>query len=467
MLPVMRSFALLPAALCLGLLHCSDPHGTGDGGGTTDGGGGTDATVSDTGSGNGDGGRSDGAPVEAAFVCPGDQGTSITGTVTTPNGEDPVPGAIVYVSRTMPAAFTPGVGCDACELPSDVIAWAQTDITGAFSIPHAYDAGGMGYLVVQRGRFRRVTPLTFGRCMPATPTATQLRLPGTRADGDIPRILVANNVLDDIGRVLTRIGITDFEMLDGCRPTTALTPTTAQSYNVTGTSCPLGSVLADATRLAQYNIVFVPCGALGFNYSYQVLGSAQNSRIPTNVATWMERGGRLYVSDTAYGLLERSFPEAISFATGNMDGRDPANVGAGGSSASPAVYAGHPQDDQLTVWLRGRNALAADGTVSLTGFISPWVAIDSVPPATKNWISADVQWFSGPMGSSTRVTMPNKPLTITANYLGTSGRGCGRAVYTSYHVDTRSVTMGAPLSPQERVLEWLLLELGACIAIPG
>lgn len=426
---------------------------------------GGDGEMSDADAGSGDGGVTD-VPIDRGFTCTGN-GTDVRGTALTPNGEDPVPGAVVYLIRGTPPPIDPGVACDTCQVPPGTLAFTQTGIDGRFVLSHALDEGGMANLVIQKGRFRRIVPLTLGMCTAMDVARTQTALPGRRADGDIPRILVATQgttttdvVLDSISRVIERVGITEYDHVAPCRTQTAL------GTNLTSSSCELGSLLANRTRLFSYNIIFIPCGALGFNYSWQLLGQTQNAAIVTNVRDFLERGGRLYSSDTAYGLLERAFPEAITFAGGTAlayMGRDPANVGSGGSPTNPGEYSGMIADPDLSMWLRDRGALAADGTVNLTGFISPWAAIDTVATTTKTWVRGAVNWF--PLGGASGTAMPAgvHPLTVSADFRGTA-MGCGRAVFTSYHVDSRA--MGT-LTPQERVLEWLLFELGGCVMPPG
>jgi hypothetical protein len=45
---------------------------------------------------------------------------------------------------------------------------------------------------------------------------------------------------------------------------------------------------------------------------------------------------------------------------------------------------------------------------------------------------------------------------------------CGRAVYSSYHtLPTTATPDPTQLSPQERILEYLMLEAGACIGTIG
>ncbi|MCU1283516.1 MAG: hypothetical protein JWM53_7062 [bacterium] len=45
-----------------------------------------------------------------------------------------------------------------------------------------------------------------------------------------------------------------------------------------------------------------------------------------------------------------------------------------------------------------------------------------------------------------------------------STQACGRAIYTSYHTLPTTTTQ---LVPQERILEYLMLEAGACVGPIG
>ncbi|MEI8259054.1 MAG: hypothetical protein WCJ30_25580, partial [Deltaproteobacteria bacterium] len=78
----------------------------------------------------------------------------------------------------------------------------------------------------------------------------------------------------------------------------------------------------------------------------------------------------------------------------------------------------------------------------------------------RTWVHAPVSWHDA-NGNATPTT--DRPLTIEAEYRGSDGAGCGRVVFTSYHT---TGSAGGSLTPQERVLEWLLFELGGCVT-PG
>jgi hypothetical protein len=383
-------------------------------------------------------------------LCPG-IGTELTGTVLSPNGQDPIFGAVVYVTPSEPAPISPGVACDSCQIPPDAFGFATTGADGAFTIPHAYDQGGSFNLVIQKGRFRRIVRLNSSSCMPQMLTSAQTTLPGASGtDVSFPKILVATNVNDDIGTVLTRIGITEFDTMDGCR---------SASSSAAIAACPLGQLLADPTRIAAYNIILLPCGSLGDFHTWQYLPPS----VTSTLQGFLQAGGRLYASDLSYGVIQRPFPDAMTFAGGttlSQNGYDPADMGIGGARTSPRSYEGIIDDPDLLAWMHGRGALLPNNHVQLTEFLNPWGAVDTAGPTATTWVHASVPWRD-PTG--TVIPDADHPLTLEAQYRGMDGMGCGRVVFTSYH--TTSVTTGA-LTPQERVLEWLLFELGGC-ATPG
>lgn len=385
-------------------------------------------------------------------LCPG-VGTELTGTVLSPNGQDPIFGAVVYVTPGEPGALAAGVGCDTCSIPADAIGFTTTGADGQFSIQHAYDQGGAVNLVIQKGRFRRIVRLNTSGCVSVALTAAQTTLPGAAGtDVSFPRILVASMVNDDIGAVLTRVGITEFDSMDGCRRAASPADVTA---------CPLGQLLADSTRLAQYNMVLLPCGSLGSFKTWQYLPAG----IIAALQAFLEAGGRLYASDLSYGVIQRPFPTAFNFAGGttlSQGGNDPADVGIGGSRAMPRSFEGVIDNPDLLAWMRGRGALLPNDHVQLTEFLNPWGAVDTAGPNATSWVHASVPWRAA---SGAIVPDADHPLTVEAQYRGAAGAGCGRVVFTSYHT-TSTTAPTAPLTPQERVLEWLLFELGGC-ATPG
>lgn len=121
--------ALVTCALILGCGTSSIHHGrSGDGG---------------NGAGGNDGGAGGGGPTFASS-CNG-ASTTITGTITAPNGRDPVANAFAYIPLST-APIQPGVACELCAMPADgAAATAASDASGKFTLDpsHKQPSGRM------------------------------------------------------------------------------------------------------------------------------------------------------------------------------------------------------------------------------------------------------------------------------------------------------------------------------------
>jgi hypothetical protein len=71
---------------------------------------------------------------------------------------------------------------------------------------------------------------------------------------------------------------------------------------------------------------------------------------------------------------------------------------------------------------------------------------------TKVWVTAPAKWAGG---SGVR------PMTTSFDFFDTDNKGCGRVTFSSYHTYGNATK----LLPQERILEYLILEIGTCIDI--
>jgi hypothetical protein len=171
----------------------------------------------------------------------------------------------------------------------------------------------------------------------------------------------------------------------------------------------------------------------------------------------VRQGGRLFVTDHSYDFVEQVFPEFIEFEgaqgapPGQPEPHDAAELGPATDSVRATVL-----DKDLKAWLAlpEVGALLPSGEVNLLGFLDSWAIMKSVNEKAggRVWVTAPMV---GPGGNVVR------PLTATYDFRDTDGKGCGRVLFTSYH------THGdAPqLLPQERILEYLILEIGACGSI--
>lgn len=130
----------------------------------------------------------------------------LTGKVVAPEGTIPIAGALVDVSPTPPTAIPDGVYCDKCIHLQDGTPYTTTKADGTFAL----DANaGSGFLVVQKGAFRRVRPITLTSGAQPVPLAmTTLPPIMDKANGDdVPKIAVMLGAWDPIELVLAKMGM--------------------------------------------------------------------------------------------------------------------------------------------------------------------------------------------------------------------------------------------------------------------
>ena len=439
----MRTFAPLALALLVAACGPSATPGNGDGG---------------PGDGNADaGGPGDCIGSSCYNNCPAGQMTTVSGMVTAPNGIDPVPGAVVYVPKGSITEFPPEVRCEVCDQLTDVaIVSTTTNTDGTFTlgpIPTGENQqpGQQVTLVTQMGRFRIAQAVTIDNpCGANSPGNQNFRLPG-RNDGEfhsIPKIAVASGDYDVMECVLLKLGIEQgqFDIYEG------------QSFGSDPVAIAgFDTLLSDLNKMKTYNIIFINCGN---NYENLLT----NATIRQNIESYVLAGGRLYVTDWSYDYIEQveSFAPMIDFEPG-MSGAAPetpnaAALGAGGIEVDATVL-----DQDMVEWLNAVEAVSGDelisptNTVHITHFLASWVEQYMVPAMdnVKVWLEGDASGM--------------RPLTTTFDY-----QMCGRVLYSSYHTEGRDALSldsfpnscyTVPLTPQERVLEYLIFHIADCIEI--
>jgi hypothetical protein len=120
-------------------------------------------------------------------------------------------------------------------------------------------------------------------------------------------------------------------------------------------------------------------------------------------------------------------------------------------------------DQDMAEWLNaveavtGEEIISPTNTVHITHFLVSWVQQHIVPAMDNVTV-----WLEGNADGQ-------RPLTTTFDYAM-----CGRVLYSSYHTEGRDILGGTTfpaycdtgtLSPQERVLEYLIFHIADCIDI--
>jgi hypothetical protein len=448
----------LAVVVCALLCSCGPAgihHGSGGGSGGTGGGAG--------GGGGGGGSGNTGGPTFGS-MCNG-ASTTITGVINAPNGTDPVANAFAYVPLTS-NPFPPGIACELCNMPVDAAAaTATTNATGNFTLDLSnVPVASTVQLTVNKGRFRRTTTINVTPCSANAASAMATTLPGKSAAGDdIPKIAVATGNKDQLDVVLAAMGLDAQQGFDCFEGRASASSAVMSPCGMRGTLQPIESLLKNEAMLEQYNLVFLSCAPGKF----KGLAAADQQAIAANLQTWAQKGGRLFVTDNSYDYVAQAFPNAVTFLNGNA-AVDAANVGYGTSGAG-STYTGQINDATLAAWLAAVGAIpAGTNAVTLTGYLNKWSVIQSLPMSTDDVVDAtNAQAYPTPTATMPGPAM-SYPQTIRFDVAAPgSTQACGRAIYTSYHTLPTTTSNPTQLVPQERILEYLMLEAGACVGPIG
>jgi hypothetical protein len=371
-------------------------------------------------------------PGSFAAACAGHP-TTLTGKVTFPNGVDPVSAAHISVV-TSTTALPTGVSCDKCGQTDNATAIVSTDsaTNGVFTLSlDDVPQSATVQLLVRKGRFRKVTPVTVSACNPTPLAAGATQLPGKAVDGDVPKIAVTSGNSDHLNVVLDALGI-EYTCYKGI---------SASSDPCTNPKT-LADLLRDPTTLNSYGMLFIACS---FGGTYEsVLNDASAL---ANLQAYVNGGGKVIVTDDSYDYVEQAFPDAINFepATATPAVAQPkkaAEIGTGNITTNATLH-----DDNLKAWMQAIGSLNSDGTVAVTGFLSQWAVMSSVDTTTRNIVDGPVSFTGG--------SNVVRPLTVEFER-----NQCGRVIYSSYHTEGRA---HAGLIPQERILEYLMMEVSTCV----
>lgn len=295
-------------------------------------------------------------------------------------------------------------------------------------------------LATQKGAFERRTTIDLVCHEHVIASDDAIRLPRTLSEGTVPRIAVVGGMFDSMENVLSKIGLASDVVQFFPGPD-----------ELSGTPDPRSQgLLRSSGMLDGFDYLFLNCGGMmeGFDdpYGPSIPSMLSEAAVRGNLRAFVERGGRLYVTDQSYDFVEQLYPSSLDFAGGGAgltETPEPINAAEVGPDL-PSVR-GAIHDETLRAWLSLLGALSGDGTVTLTHFIDGWALVDAAGTETKVWVDGDA-------GGA-------RPLTISFEHC------CGRVLYTSYHTVEGGGATG-PLSAQELILAYLAFEIGACLEEP-
>jgi hypothetical protein len=428
--------------------------------------------------------------------------TRLSGRVITPGRTDDntgnqvgVPNATVYLLRTSSVTDLPampegipadGMSCDRCEdqMLGPVLAGAVTDATGAFTIEEFVPVGIEVALVVKVGRFRRATTITLpaeaacqNTMLPTALPDNPTRLPRDMMDGlavNIPKIAVTTGQVDAMECVLEKMGLAHTEFAN---PGGTARVSLYRGGPTTGTPPGSGARIDDMTPHADtlygsvatmlgYDLVVSDCE--GQSWDGQDNNFNERDAMGASVVEFVNRGGRMFASHLSFSWLHENgmaaYDEADPIATGlgpaatwstNADTTDMGTgvISVGRPSASPRIQ-------NFADWMVNENVTMAPGYDFM---------IDD-PRSQNTGLGPTSEEFVYQTDGNMRV----QQFSFNTPYGAPAEAACGRVAYSGFHVAAMSGMnpfsnsifpahcMG-DLTNQEKVLLYMLFDLGACI----
>ena len=374
-------------------------------------------------------------------------GIAVTGAWTRP---DPLYRALVYIPNIPPGSRLPplvdGPICNRCVplTPDTSVASAITGFDGSFTLENVPAGKGIP-LVVQLDRWRYQTTIDVLPCTNNVLPEGTARLPRNQKEGDIPLTAISTGRVDALECVLRKMGIDDSEFAN---------PTGAGRIHIyrdngarIDTLTPAESELTGAGETGvgawdKYSQIILSCEGLQRSHSAGALAK---------FADYVNRGGRVFATHFRYSWLFMNGPFA---STAQWQVNMPISL----TSLIASIDTATSKGADFAAWLRlvGVLANASPPQISIT---DPRHDLTALTPngGAQRWIysnaPASVQHF-----------------TVDTPVSSAPDRVCGRVAYSDFHVangNNELLTFPAEcnmtnLSPQESVLEFMLLDLASC-----
>ena len=370
--------------------------------------------------------------------------TTVSGTALAPNAVDPLYGALVYVPSAPLAPVEQGATCARCDVVSgEPVASATSTPEGHFSleVPRAEGVE----LVVQVGKWRRKVSLPpLVPCADNPLPAELTRLPRAQWEGNIPLHAVTLGNCDRLECVLRQIGVDDGEF------TVPSGGGRVHLYRENGATVPDVPAADDLTNspeaLKRYDLVLFDCAGEA---------KEKTAQQKQNVVDFTSAGGRIFVSHFSYVWLY-NVPPFSTTADWNINAAIPEQ-----ESIIAKLDTSFARGAAFAKWLTRVGAISREGDNTVEVLDPRFDVNFTVPPGerliyTESPRSVQELTFDTPIGAAPRDQ-------------------CGRVAFTDFHVTGASCTPDgmlfpleceaakARMTPQERVMEFMLFDLASCL----
>ena len=382
--------------------------------------------------------------------CPNGQTTTIKGVAYAPEGTLPLYNVVAYIPNAPLGPIPEGVYCDNCmnALSGDPLVADLTDTKGEFILADV-PAGPQIPLVITIGKWRRaITLANVVPCVENLVPADLTRLPANKGEGNIPKIALTTGGADPLECLLRKIGLDDSEFtpLDGTGRITLFEGDGGTGkyggINNDAPFPPANQLWDDALRLQQYDMVVLACeGATN--------GGQKSAQARQNMVDYADKGGRLFLSHWHNVWIEEGaapWPTTANF-NHQDDLADPFTA---------KIDTSFPKGAALAEWLVNVDGSDVLGEIEISAGQN---TVESVNTDTST------RWIYGENPTSVQYFTFNTPVGAPEDMQ------CGRVVDTDIHVSNGD-DVGQPfpsgcttqgLTPQEKVLMFMLFELSSCI----
>ena len=455
---------------------------------------------------------------DAVPECTGGAVTRLTGRVTTPGRNDGntanqvgVPNAFVYILRTNNIADLPpvssgipsgGESCDRCDEQNlgSVLTGAVTDATGAYTLEGNIPVGTQFILVTKVGKFRRAVQMTLQSgagctttALTSTGDANPTRLPrAMTGDGgigvNIPRVAIQTGEIDAMECVFWKMGLSTAEFTVGSGTTTGarlhLYRGLANNGNLYGARISTGTTPSDVDlygslpRMQSYDMVVSDCEGQRFDSDF----SQRNAR-GGNVMQYVNRGGRMFASHLGFSWLHQNGTQAYAtddtrFTTGLgpaatwQTGAVSTDVSTGTGIIAFGRTHTSPRIDNFAAWM------VREGVTTAPNYNFTINEPRSQVTALNNFTEEFVHCNGGNCAVINNVDYRRtQQFSFNTPYSAPANAACGRVAYSGFHVSfgggsapyanaifpDHCNTNSGNLTNQEKVLLYMIFDLGACV----
>jgi hypothetical protein len=381
-------------------------------------------------------------------MCPGGGTTTITGTVFAPTpvkygAADPLYNVLVYIPNGTVQPFPPGISCEQCGTASgSPLVSVLSGPDGKFMMKNV-PAGDDIPLVLQIGRWRRQVKIP--KVMPCVNNelpAELTRLPRNKAEGDIPLTAILTGNADGLECVLRKIGVDDTEFT---LPTESgrIHIYQANGANLGPTTPKLNDLTTSPSTLAKYDMAIFECE--GKRIEKELINKQ-------NAAAYVDAGGRLFLTHFSYTWVY-DLPPFSTLATWTPTAGNPTQMNAPLTGIVDETF---PKGMAFAQWLDVVKAAAPmHGQIQIG---TPRHSLDVVNPPGRQWVT-----------TATPATI--QQFTVNTPVMAAQDKQCGRLLFSDFHVnDIPNVSVAFPtecnenpMTPQEKVLEFMLFDLASCV----